>query len=98
MYNESHGITGTAKGEIITVTTFLWFLAILAVALRVYAQVYSELYLGVDNYTIIIALVRGFQMTHHTRASRSTVRETAWVASFLQNIDYGERHHPLCIK
>ncbi|GLA55396.1 hypothetical protein AnigIFM63604_002044 [Aspergillus niger] len=56
LYYEGHGITNTAKA-IITVTTILGVLAILAVALRVYARIYSKLYLGIDDWTIILALI-----------------------------------------
>lgn len=61
LYYEGHGITNTAKA-IITVTTILGVLAILAVALRVYARIYSKLYLGIDDWTIILALVG---LDHH---------------------------------
>ncbi|GKZ63374.1 hypothetical protein AnigIFM63309_001570 [Aspergillus niger] len=56
LYYEGHGITSTAKA-IIIVTTILGVLAIFAVALRVYARIYSKLYLGADDWTIILALI-----------------------------------------
>ncbi|EHA19806.1 hypothetical protein ASPNIDRAFT_39233 [Aspergillus niger ATCC 1015] len=56
LYYEGHGITSTAKA-IIIVTTILGVLAIFAVALRVYARIYSKLYLCADDWTIILALV-----------------------------------------
>lgn len=57
LYYEGHGITSTAKA-IIIVTTILGVLAIFAVALRVYARIYSKLYLCADDWTIILALVQ----------------------------------------
>ncbi|KAJ5933962.1 hypothetical protein N7454_006291 [Penicillium verhagenii] len=56
LYNKDEGVTGTAK-VIIVVTTILGVLAILSVALRVYARMYSKLFLGVDDYLVIISLV-----------------------------------------
>ncbi|KAJ5898436.1 hypothetical protein N7504_008724 [Penicillium tannophilum] len=55
LYNKDEAITGTAK-VIITVTTILGVLAIISVALRIYARVYSKLFLGVDDYLVIISL------------------------------------------
>ncbi|RAL09572.1 uncharacterized protein BO97DRAFT_436679 [Aspergillus homomorphus CBS 101889] len=42
---------------IITVTTILGVLAILTVILRVYVRIYSKLYLGVDDWITILALI-----------------------------------------
>ncbi|KAJ5777170.1 lactate/malate dehydrogenase alpha/beta C-terminal domain family protein [Penicillium odoratum] len=55
LYNKDQGVTDKAK-EIIIVTTVLGVLAIISVALRVYARVYSKLYLGIDEYLILLAL------------------------------------------
>lgn len=57
LYNKDEAVTGTAK-VIITVTTILGVLAIVSVVLRIHARVYSKLYLGVDDYLVIISLVR----------------------------------------
>ncbi|OJJ78031.1 hypothetical protein ASPBRDRAFT_191292 [Aspergillus brasiliensis CBS 101740] len=54
--DENEGITSTAKA-IITVTTILEIVAILAVSLRIYTRINYKLYLGVDDWTIIAALL-----------------------------------------
>ncbi|GKZ25306.1 hypothetical protein AbraIFM66951_002226 [Aspergillus brasiliensis] len=54
--DENEGITSTAKA-IITVTTILEIIAILAVSLRIYTRINYKLYLGVDDWTIIAALL-----------------------------------------